>query len=209
MKKRSSVSCTLLVVSSECVSQYRDLLLSFFHLLGRWPHFTLFLCLFDDVRIDTKQMTVISSGVVYVVSWNGVTCKHTKQLFLLVPSTFDLPKHTSPHQLTCGSNVWPLLSLWCIILLQKGKQCGVFRGEGCNARDTYLFPLGWVFVTFCNQTWCCGAPSWAWMSCKKMGFYLQGQGHSVGLYNQNMTVSTISFISSKPVSLLQPNSIWV
>ena len=31
---------------------------------------------------------------------------------------------------------------------------------------------------------------------KKMGFYLQGQGHSVGLYNQNMTVSTISFISS-------------
>ena len=29
---------------------------------------------------------------------------------------------------------------------------------------------------------------------------------SVGLYNQNMTVSTISFISSKPVSLLQPNS---
>ena len=26
---------------------------------------------------------------------------------------------------------------------------------------------------------------------KKMGFYLQGQGHSVDLYNQNMTVSTI------------------
>ena len=35
------------------------------------------------------------------------------------------------------------------------------------------------------------------MSCEKMGFYFQGQGHSVGLYNQNMTVSTISFISSK------------
>ena len=45
------------------------------------------------------------------------------------------------------------------------------------------------------------------MSCeKKMGFYLQGLGHSVGLYNQNMAVSTICFISSKPVSLLQPNS---
>ena len=27
----------------------------------------------------------------------------------------------------------------------------------------------------------------------KMGFYLQGQGHSVGLYNQNMTVSTIFY----------------
>ena len=45
------------------------------------------------------------------------------------------------------------------------------------------------------------------MSCEKMGFYLQGQGHSVRLYNQNKTVSTISFISSKPVSLLQSNSI--
>ena len=39
------------------------------------------------------------------------------------------------------------------------------------------------------------------------GVYLQGQGHSVGLYNQNVTISTTSFISSKPVSLLQPNSI--
>ena len=42
---------------------------------------------------------------------------------------------------------------------------------------------------------------------KKLGFYLQDQGHSVGLYNQNMMVSTIFFISSKPVSLLQPDSI--
>ena len=43
---------------------------------------------------------------------------------------------------------------------------------------------------------------------RKLGFYLQGQGHSVGLYNQNMTVSTASFISSKPMILLQPNLIW-
>ena len=66
-----------------------------------------------------------------------------------------------------------------------------------------------LFANFCNRTWYCGAPPWAGMSCEKNGFYLQGQGHSVGLYNQNMTVSTISFISSKPVSLLQPNSLWV
>ena len=64
-----------------------------------------------------------------------------------------------------------------------------------------------LYATFCNQTRHCGAPPWAGMSCEKMGFYLQGQGHSVGLYDQNMTVSTIAFISSKPVSLLQPNSI--
>ena len=42
---------------------------------------------------------------------------------------------------------------------------------------------------------------------KKRGFYLQGQGHSVGLYNQNEIVSTISFIISKPVSPFQPDSI--
>ena len=65
-----------------------------------------------------------------------------------------------------------------------------------------------LYATFCNQTGYCGAPPWAGMSCEKMGSYLQGQGHSVSLYNQNMMVSTISFISSKQVSLLQPNSIW-
>ena len=76
-------------------------------------------------------------------------------------------------------------AVWCIIWLQKGKYCDVFRGEGCNARDKYLFP---VFVTtFCIQTWHCGALPWAWMTCEKMGFYLQGQGHSVGSCSQNMT----------------------
>ena len=40
---------------------------------------------------------------------------------------------------------------------------------------------------------------------RKMGFYLQGQG--VGLYNQNMTISAITFISFKPMSLLKTNSI--
>ena len=57
-----------------------------------------------------------------------------------------------------------------------------------------------LYPTFCNQTWYCGAPPWAGMSCEKMWFYLQGQGYSVGLYNQNMTVSTISFTSCKPES---------
>ena len=42
---------------------------------------------------------------------------------------------------------------------------------------------------------------------KKLGFYLQGQGHSVCLYNQNMTVSSKSIISFKSMSLLQPDSI--
>ena len=61
-----------------------------------------------------------------------------------------------------------------------------------------------LFAIFCNQTWYCGAPPQARMWCEKMEFYFHNQRHSVGLYNQNKTVSTISFISSKPVSLLQP-----
>ena len=61
-----------------------------------------------------------------------------------------------------------------------------------------------LYATFCNQTWYCEPEC----HVKKIGFYLQRRGHSVGLYNQNMTVSTISFISSKPWTLLQPNSIW-
>ena len=96
--------------------------------------------------------------------------------------------------------------MWCIILLEKGKHCGVFRGEGCNARDIFVptrlsvslqpFVTKLGIVVHHHEPEC---------HAKKMGFYLQGQGHSVGLYNQNMTVSTISFISSKPVSLLQSN----
>ena len=88
-------------------------------------------------------------------------------------------------------------AVWCIILLQKGKHCGVFRGEGCNTYDTYLFPLVCLYATFCNQTWYCGAPPRAGMSCEKMGFYLQGQG--VGLCDQYMMVSTTSFISFQRV----------
>ena len=85
---------------------------------------------------------------------------------------------------------------------------GVFRGEGCNTRDTFV-PT-WLsvylqpFVTKLGIVVHHHEPE---CHAKKMGFYLQGQGHSMGLYNQNKTVSTISFISSKPVSLLQPNSI--
>ena len=36
--------------------------------------------------------------------------------------------------------------VWCIICLQKGNHCGVFSGEGSNAQDKYLLPVGWVFL---------------------------------------------------------------
>ena len=38
-------------------------------------------------------------------------------------------------------------AVWCIISLQKGKHCGVCRGEGCNAHDTQLSDCMQPFVT--------------------------------------------------------------
>ena len=154
----------------------------------------------QKIRYETNYSHFFSGGWHDVLQWCNV---RAHKIILTYP---NVPDHIS--WLAAAMFDLFLSCVWYIILLEKGKHCGVFRGEGCNARDTYLFPLGWVFAIFCNQTWYCGAP-WAGMSYKKMGFYLQRQGQSVGLYNQNMTVPTISFISSKPVNHLQPNSIWV
>ena len=67
----------------------------------------------------------------------------------------------------------------------------------------------------CDQTWYSSVSSWAvtklgitvhhcGLGCKakEMGCYFQGQGHSEGLLNQNMTISAVSF---KLMTLLQPN----
>ena len=43
------------------------------------------------------------------------------------------------------------------------------------------------------------------MSCGKKKLFLQSQGHSEGLYDQNMTIFTIS---SKLLVDLQPNLVW-
>ena len=40
-----------------------------------------------------------------------------------------------------------LRCVWCIILLQKGKHCGVFKGEGCNARNTFVSVCLQPYVT--------------------------------------------------------------
>ena len=61
-----------------------------------------------------------------------------------------------------------------------------------------------LYTTFCNQMLVHHHEP----KCRAKKLCLQGQGHSVGLNNQNLMVSIISFISSKPMSILQPNSIW-
>ena len=59
--------------------------------------------------------------------------------------------------------------------------------------------------TVCYQTWYCDASSWAGMHAKRLVYCFRGPGHSKGLYDQNMTVSTIS---SELLILLLPNLVW-
>ena len=88
----------------------------------------------------------------------------------------------------------PLISfytVWCIICLQKGKYCGVFSGEGSNAQDKYIclqlvecfFFLLFFFFIFLSKLDLVFVVNDHVLEChaKKLGLYLQGQGHSEGL----------------------------
>ena len=55
-----------------------------------------------------------------------------------------------------------------------------------------------------NLIWWC-IITWQSIRQKKTGSLLQCQGHREGLYNQNVTISTIS---SKLLVRLQPNLVW-
>ena len=112
----------------------------------------------------------------------------------------------SPHQLICSSNVWKKLCVLCMVyylttvykrestVVSSGVRNVTLVTNICSqsAECLHLFVTK-LSVVHHHEPEC-------QLSCRKMGFCLQGQGHSVGLYNQNMTV----FI----ISLLQPNSIW-
>ena len=148
--------------------------------------------------------------------WRGVLqwCNVRAHNIIISACTIDF-RPTLTYQSTSADLRQQRLTFFCAV-------CGVLF---CYKRESTVVSSGvrdvtlvthicshsaeCLYATFCNQTWYCCAPPWAEMACEKMGFCIQGQGHNVGLYNQNVTVSTISFISSKPVSLLQPNSIWV
>ena len=148
--------------------------------------------------------------------WRGVLqwCNVQAHKIIISACTIDF-RHTLTYQPT-SADLWQqrLTSFYavCGVLFYYKRESTVVSS---GVRDVTLVThicshsAECLFEIFCNQSWYGRAPPWAGMSCEKMGFYHQGQGHSVGLYNQNMTVSTISFISSKPVSLLQPKSIWV
>ena len=60
--------------------------------------------------------------------------------------------------------------------------------------------------TFCYQIWYDDAASWARVTQTFFGCgYLQGHNHSIGWYDQNMTVSTIL---SELLIPWQPNLVW-
>ena len=93
-------------------------------------HDSIFVLPLNDILFWKKRKTHTQKVCLY--HWLSIYPNVPVHISWLAAATFDLF----------------LCCVWCIILLQKGKHCGVFRSEGCNARDTYLFTLGWVFV--CN-----------------------------------------------------------
>ena len=146
------------MVSSECLLWYCDLFtteteeLSFFHQLGRWPHFTLFLMLVWWHKSRYK----INYSYFFRGDWRGVLqwCNVRAHKIIISACTIDF-RPTLTYESTSADLQQQHLTSFCavcgLILLQKGKHCGLFRGEGCNACDIYLFQLGGVFV--CNLLW--------------------------------------------------------
>ena len=85
------------------------------------------------VSVDVKQFGVLQ--------W----CNVLAHKIIISAFTIDF-RPTLTYQSTSDDTrqqrLTSFCAVWCIILPEKGKHCGVFRGEGCNARDTYLFSLG-------------------------------------------------------------------
>ena len=207
---------TLPMVSSECVSRHCDLFttetkkLSFFHELGRQPHFTLFLILvkWHESGHKISYSHFFRGGWHHVLQWCNVRAHKRFVCTIDFQPTLMYQSTSADLRQQCSTSFCPVCG---VLFYCKRKSTVVSSGVSDVMLVTHIcsHSAECSYATFCNQTWYYGAPPWSGMSCKKIGFYLQGQGHSVGLYDQNMTVSTISFISSKPASLLQPNSIWV
>ena len=164
----------------------------------------------------TKSRYEINYSHFFRGGWRGVLqwCNVRAHKIIISACTIDF-RPTLTYQSTSADLRQQHLTSFCtvcgVLFYYKRESTVVSSGVRDVTLVTHICShlAECLFAIFWNQTWYSGVPPWTRMSCEKMGFYLQGQGHSVGLYDQNMTVSTISFISSKPVSLLQPNSIWV
>ena len=149
------MSHTLPVVFSERVSRYCDLFttetkeLFFFSVFFFLQFFTLFLMLvwWRESRYKINYSHFFRGGWHGVLQWCNMRAhkKNNSACTIDFRPTLTYQSTSADLQQQCLTS---FCAVWFIILLKKGRHCSVFRGEGCNARDTYLFPLGWVFV--CN-----------------------------------------------------------
>ena len=100
----------------------------------------------------------------------------------------------------------PNLVLWCIIISWSVMQIDWFALFKVSVTAGALVIKIWQCLlnllnhsTFCYQTWYSDAVSWARVLYRKNKYFPQGEGHSKGSYDQNMT---FYYISAKTVDSL-------
>ena len=151
------------------------------------------------MRVDTKLITVIF----FRGGWRGVIkwCIVRAHERTISASTFDF-RPTLKYESTSADLRQHRLTSFCavcgcIIWLQKGKHCGICRVEGYNARHNKTKQKQKSQSAECLQPnlvlWCTTmSRNVVWKRKRKKkkkktqktpqkGFYLQGQGHNVGL----------------------------
>ena len=105
----------------------------------------------------------------------------------------------------------PNLVWWYVIISQSvlwKKIDNCIQGQGHSEGSKCWCLSRWYLLnhlSFWYQTQYHDVSLWAGLHAKRLICYFQGQGHSKGSYNQNMTVSTIS---AELLIFLLPNLVW-
>ena len=135
--------------------------------------------------------------------WRGVLlrCNVWAHKIIISACTVDF-RPTLTYQSTSAE----LHCVWYIILLEKGKHCGVFRGKGCNAHDTFIptrlsgclqsFVTKLVIVVHHHEPEC-HAKKWDSIFKVKITVwaYIIIKYDSVGLYNHKIKCELIKYDS--------------
>ena len=93
-----------------------------------------------EMRYEIYFSHFYSGGLGDVLKWCNVRAHKSCFLLLLkIPLTSVLPLRTNPHQLTCGSNFWPLFTLCVIILFAHKRESIVVSSEvRAETRETNI-----------------------------------------------------------------------
>ena len=165
--------------------------------------------MFHDTRVNTKSISHFFRG-----GWRGVLkwCCVRAHKRTISASTGDF-RPTLTYESTSADLRQQCLTSFCAVcdVLFDYKRESTVVSSG--VRDVTLVThicshsAECVHATFYNQSWYCGTPPWAGLSCKKMGSYLQGQG-TVWAYIIKTWWFLLYLLLVLNQSLLQPNSIW-